>query len=180
MSLTDLASIGSLVSSIAVLVSLVYLGLQIRQNTKHSRALIQQGRAARITESAFRIAELRESDGIEKCFRGDRDVSAKEVARFLNICRSIFVSAEDSFLQHEQGLLGELAFESFEASVRAGIGTAGIAVGWLMTRDMYEPQFRAYMDRMLGDMHVEPGAPSRNVENWMKAVDDLAARGRMA
>jgi hypothetical protein len=41
MSLSDLASIGSFVSGAAVLVSLVYLRLQIRQNTRHSQALIQ-------------------------------------------------------------------------------------------------------------------------------------------
>jgi hypothetical protein len=37
MSLADLASLGSFISGIAVLVSLVYLAQQIRQSTKHSR-----------------------------------------------------------------------------------------------------------------------------------------------
>ncbi|HEY2069308.1 MAG TPA: hypothetical protein VGG48_07125 [Rhizomicrobium sp.] len=180
MSLTDLASIASLISSIAVFVSLVYLGLQIQQGTKHSRALIQQGRAARITESAFRIAELRESDGITRCFSGERDVDPNEIGRFLNICRAIFVSAEDSFLQHQEGLLNGLAFESFEASVRTGIGTAGIAAGWLMTRDMYGPEFRAYMDGMLGDMNVTPGAPMRSLQAWNTVLDELAARPGLA
>jgi hypothetical protein len=45
MSLSDLASISNLVSSVAVLASLVYLAQQIRQNTKHTRTLIQQGRS---------------------------------------------------------------------------------------------------------------------------------------
>ena len=44
MSLSDLASIGSLVSGIAVLVSLVYISQQTKQNSKHTRALIHQGR----------------------------------------------------------------------------------------------------------------------------------------
>src|SRR5580765_5709256 len=94
MSLSDLASIGSLVSGLAVLVSLIYLGLQTHQNAKHSRALIQQGRAARVADTALRIAELRDSDGIDKCFTGARDVSPKDLARFINICRAIFMSAE--------------------------------------------------------------------------------------
>ena len=56
------SSLGSFISGIAVLASLVYLALQIRQNTKHSQALIQQGRAARIADTALRIAELRADD----------------------------------------------------------------------------------------------------------------------
>ena len=74
-------------------------------------------RAARVADTALRIAELRESDGIDRCFQGERNVSPKDLARFTNICRAIFMSAEDSFLQHEQGLLDRTAFESFEASV---------------------------------------------------------------
>jgi len=171
MSLSDLASIGSLVSGIAVLVSLIYLGLQTHQNAKHSRALIQQGRAARIADTSLRVAELRDADGIDKCFQGARDVMPKDLARFLNICRSIFVSAEDSFLQHEQGLLYGVAFESFETSVRAGMDAPGIAAAWIMTRDMYEPQFRAYMNGMLGDMN--DGRQRRALQNWHDALDSL-------
>ena len=37
MSLSDLASIGSLVSGVAVLFSLIFVGIQVRQNTKQMR-----------------------------------------------------------------------------------------------------------------------------------------------
>ena len=57
MSLSDLASIGSFVSGIAVLASLIYLSLQVSQNTKHSRALIQQGRVTGITTNYLTMAD---------------------------------------------------------------------------------------------------------------------------
>jgi hypothetical protein len=142
MSLTDLASIGSLISGAAVLASLVYLAQQTRQSVRHSRAIIQQGRAARIADTSLRLAELRESDAIDKCFQGSQDVSAKDVARFLFMCRAILVSAEDSFFQHQEGLLDDVAFESFESGLKSGLGSVGIAAGWMMTANMYEPQFR--------------------------------------
>ena len=41
MSLNDLASIGSFVSGMAVVISLIYLSIQIRQNTRHERAAMQ-------------------------------------------------------------------------------------------------------------------------------------------
>jgi hypothetical protein len=174
MSLSDLASIGSLASGVAVLVSLIYLGLQTHQNAKHSRALIQQGRAGRIADTSLRVAELRDADGLDTCFRGGRDVTPKDLARFLNTCRAIFVSAEDSFLQHEQGLLDGVAFESFETSLRAGMDSPGIAAAWIMTRDMYEPRFRTYMNGMLGDMKA--GAQKRALQNWNDALDGLTPR----
>ena len=57
MSLSDLASVGSFVSGIAVLVSLIYLALQVRQAEKNQRALIHQGRVAQSTERFLRFAD---------------------------------------------------------------------------------------------------------------------------
>lgn len=173
MSLTDLASIGSLVSGLAVLVSLVYLAQQTRQSVRNSRAQIQQGRAARIADTALRLAELRASDGLEKCFNGSPDVSAQDMARFLNICRAVFISAEDSFFQHEQGLLDDVAFASFVSSLKSGMGARGLAAGWLMTADMYEPQFRAFVTRTSGDLSTTSGT-NRGLEAWKATIAGLS------
>jgi hypothetical protein len=173
MTLTDLASLGSFVSGVAVLVSLVYLSLQIRQNTKHSRALIQQGRAGRIADMSLRLAELRNDNGLDKCFEGASDVSAKDLARFLFVCRSIFASAEDSHLQNMQGLLDGAAYESFVASVKAGMASPGVGAAWLLTRDMYEPHFRAFMDETMGDLPGRSSPEYRRVGAWKSAVAQL-------
>ena len=172
MSLSDLASIGSLASGIAVLVSLVYLSLQIRQNTKHSQALIQQGRAARIADTALRLAELRADDGLNNCFEGAPEASAKDVSRFLNVARAVFISSEDSFLQGEEGLLAATAYESYKASLRAGMGSFGLAAAWILTRDMYEPKYRAFMDEINGD--VNRTTSSRSADTWQSALKSLA------
>ena len=170
MTLSDLASIGSLVSGIAVLASLVYLAQQTRQNVRHSQALIQQGRAARIADTVLRLAELRESDAIDKCFDGSPDVGAKDVARFLFMCRAIFVSAEDSYFQHEQGLLDDMSFGSFESSVKGGMGVAGVAAAWVITAEMYEPQFRDYMNRMLADLKAPSAQSEGGLDRWKRAI----------
>ena len=43
MSLSDLASIGSLVGGLAVVITLVFLSIQTRQTNKNQRSLMQQG-----------------------------------------------------------------------------------------------------------------------------------------
>ncbi len=176
MTLADLSSLGSFISGIAVLVSLVYLSLQIRQNTKHSQALIQQGRAARIADTALRLAELRADDGLNGCFEGMPEASAKDVSRFLNVARAVFISSEDSFLQGEEGLLGPTAFESYKASLRAGMGSPGMAAAWMLTRDVYEPKYRAFMDEINGDLNRT--GSSRSADSWRTALASLAQARR--
>jgi hypothetical protein len=172
MSLSDLASLATFVSSVAVLASLFYLAQQIRQNTKHSQALIQQGRAARITETALRLAELRaEDDGIDNCFAGEPEVDSKALGRFFTVCRAIFASGEDSFYQHGRGLMDEQTFASFEASLRGTMSRSpGLTASWLMYRDSYEPDFRAYMDRILGSITPLDGDPASRTSRWKVAL----------
>lgn len=171
MTLSDLASIGSLISDVAVLASLIYLAQQTRQNVRNSQALIQQGRAARIADTALRLVELRADPAINKCMNGSPDVGDQDVGRFLNLCRAVFVSAEDSYFQRERGLMDDLTFASFEASIRSGMGSLGIGAGWLLTREMYEPQFRAYMDHMLDETAASIGMQSRTLVNWRAVLE---------
>ena len=71
MSLSDLASFGSLVSSVAVLVSLVFIGLQIRQSNRNQRSLMQQGRSARNVELLARLSDPRLSDIMLRVSKGE-------------------------------------------------------------------------------------------------------------
>src|SRR5437764_15388103 len=63
MSLADLAS---LASSVAVVVSLLFLGQQIRQSNRNQRSLMQQGRSARNVELLSRRSDPRVSDVISR------------------------------------------------------------------------------------------------------------------
>jgi hypothetical protein len=61
MSLSDLASLGSFVSGVAVLASLVYFQLrqvnaQVRQTEKNQQALIRQARTDRVTSTNIGLA----------------------------------------------------------------------------------------------------------------------------
>lgn len=49
MTLSDLATFSTALSGLAVTASLIYLAVQTHQATKHTKALIHQGNAARIT-----------------------------------------------------------------------------------------------------------------------------------
>ena len=136
-----------------MLVSLIYLSLQIRQNTKHSRALIQQGRAARICQSLSDMAELDWTDGMDACFAGEQSVSPKDLRKFNFLARTYFVSAEDSFLQHQEGLMDHQVFEGFEGLMRSGlIASPGFRKAWKISRLSYVPAFRAYIDRLVAEV----------------------------
>jgi hypothetical protein len=165
MNLSDLASVGSFVSGVAVLASLVYLSLQIRQNTKHSRALIQQGRAARICESLTHLAEFDWSDGMDACLAGTPGVNPRDLRRFIFIVRTFFVSAEDSFLQHQEGLMDRQVFEAFESFLQSSLNASpGFRKAWKISRLSYVPAFRDYIDRLVVAAKADVISPT--LDQW--------------
>ena len=168
MTLSDLASVGSLISSVAVLISLIYLGLQMRQNARHSQALIQQGRASRTVEILTRWAEFDWSDGMEACLSGSPDVNARDLRRFISLMRAYFVNYEDSFLQHRQGLLDDHAFGNVETALRLTMRGPGHRTAWTVVRELFDQPFQDYMDGIIG---ATTGAPAPPVlDRWRAAA----------
>jgi hypothetical protein len=117
--------------------------------------------------------EFNLSDKLGKCYECRLDVSEEDLRAFLPLCRANFVSAEDCFLQHQEGLLSGLAFESFEHALKATLKPPGFRIAWKITRDYYEPEFRGYMDRIVADMD---SAPAMNrLALWKDAVAEASA-----
>src|SRR5262249_14451499 len=120
MSLSDLASLGSFVSGVAVLVSLVFLYFQIRQvsaqveqSEKNQQAAIRQARVTRIFDWHMGLTDAAIADVWRRGLEGNEDLSETELAQFTTVMRALFLHAEDSFYQHEAGLLNEAAFVTF-------------------------------------------------------------------
>src|SRR5689334_18120021 len=115
MDLTDLASIATVISGTAVVVSLIYLALQVQQNTKHTRALIHQGRIARSVGLHLNLAEPHFADAWIVA-SGAAVTPAESLRRQFWLSGFAYeLSWEDTFLQHELGLLAEEQFSDFRA-----------------------------------------------------------------
>jgi hypothetical protein len=175
MSLSDLASLGSFVSGVAVLVSLIYLALQVRQAERNQRGLMQQGRAERVADHTLRMAEPGLAEVYWKGVNKPEDLSIAELDRFVSICRASFLSAEDSVLQHKAGLLDEASYRAFLAGWRFVAALPGICAAWQITSQLYGSDFSTVMDEL-----TREALPSRSDDErlglWKAAVRSVRAR----
>src|SRR5262249_49939347 len=123
---SDLASIGTLASSIAVFVSLIYVGLQMRQNAKHTRALIHQGRVARIVDFQLRCAEPSLSAAIVAGNGLEATQTTVREQQFHWFCLALFMSMEDTFDQNTEGLIGQKQFADLKRGLSGSISEPGL------------------------------------------------------
>jgi hypothetical protein len=70
-SLDVLADLASLASSVAVLISLLFLGLQIRQSNRNQRSLMQQGRSTRNVDLLSRLGDPKVSQTFVRVAQGE-------------------------------------------------------------------------------------------------------------
>ena len=168
MSFSDLASIGSFVSGAAVLVSLIYLALQVRQAERNQRALMQQGRANRVSDGCMRMAEPALSLVYSKGRGGDENLTLEQLDQFMNICRSAFLSGEDSFLQHLSGQLDATAYNSFVAGARSIFTLPGMRAAWRLSFHQYGNEFARFMDGILKE--TQPVKENDRLAQWIEVV----------
>ena len=167
--LADAATIAGIVSSAALTISLIYVALQVRQAEKNQRGLMQQGRANRLDALLLNMAEPQLATVWLKGSQTPADFSALELEQFLLICRAVFLSAEDSFLQHKAGLLDDAAFRSFSLGARGQLmGSLGARAAWRLLAHQFGPEFVAFMEEQLAHAAALE-APNHN-EQWSAAL----------
>ena len=117
MTLSDLASIATVVSGVAVLVSLIYLSLQTRQNTRHIRALLWQGAADRGVSMNLTMAD----EKLAAAFIAANGVVPTPEAimqrQFQLQCTALYAQIDDLFAQWNDGLIDDNRFSRFRALI---------------------------------------------------------------
>ena len=157
MTLTDLASIGTLVSSVAVLVSVIYLAQQTRQNTRHTRALIHQGRVTQASDYLARFAaDPALLEAVGGGFAGDERLSDIQIARYHFTQISQFLTIEDHYFQHRDGLIADTRHNGLMRSLRNWFRTPGFRASWMIARGNFDGTFQDFMDAAMNEVEVAP------------------------
>lgn len=163
MSFSDLASIGGFVSGVAVVVSLVFLALQMRQTNANQKSLMQQGRSARTVDMLMKMSEPVLSETIVNAFGGGSDEPARIFAFYSFAC-ACFWNYEDSFLQFRARTLDARGWATDELTLRGLLGNPAYRAVWRMARAGMNADYRDYLDRLMRE--IQPSEPRDVAQVW--------------
>src|SRR5215470_13080603 len=148
MSLSQLGEIGSFVSGVAILTSLIFLYFQLRQINhqvkqaeKNQQSVIRQGRATRTAGILMAGTDPSLADAFVKGTFGADDISPTQLSQFSAACRATFINSEDTFYQHKDGLLDEATFDGFVAGMKGTWRYPGFRAQWKGVRKNYGTEF---------------------------------------
>jgi hypothetical protein len=160
MVLSDLASIATAISGLAVTASLIYVGIQTKQNVGHTRALIYQGTAARTTNL---LLGFMNAEAVTAWIEGNGGTPTPELIRqrqFYSHCGIAMIAMEDYFSQHEDGLLSDEQFSRASATFRERLREPGLRAYCLKHREAMTkaaPRYCAFIDSLCAGEPMAPG-----------------------
>ena len=156
MTLADLAAIGSFISGLAVLISLIFLYFQlrqvneqVRQAEKNQRALMNQGSVTRLVET-LRWSPL--SNGVDlrvQVSSGKTDLSAEEIFHLARWLRMMLLNGQDAYVQYKSGLADQITFDASMNQVRTMMARPVYRALWKMRRTSFAPEWMTYVDRLI-------------------------------
>ena len=167
MSLTDLTSLASLVSSVAVLVSLLFIGLQIRQSNRNQRSLMQQGRSARNVELLSRLSDPRLSDVMLRVSNGET-LTDTDYFVLYGYMASVFWSYEDCFFQFHSGMLDAKSWASDVTTLRRLLGNPAYRSVWRFARGGIGDEYRSFLDGLAAE--AKHNAPAKLVDTLKQYI----------
>lgn len=157
LSLGNLALVSEIISSIAVVMSLLILAVQIRENTRVLRGQQHFATNQLLSQISLMFAENEGLAAISvKARSGVGALNDVERRRFDAALGHVFSTWEYAYYQHANGALDSEVWVGLTADMRAAfVDSQGVVESWRSARGSFGPAFRQYVDQgLLGEPSV--------------------------
>ena len=150
MTIQDLGSLGEFIAAIATLGTLVYLAVQIRQNTRMMR--VSTHHAMKTAYNTLHVAFGSDPVVSSLLDRGSGDYSQlnrDERFRYAVLMRASFGLHNDMFLQLQERLLSEDEWASQSRAIAKALAPPGARAWWERDAEIFPKEFRQEVARIL-------------------------------
>ena len=157
MTLEDLGNLGDFVGGIAVLATLVYLAVQVRQNNRLLRANTASVRAASSTAINERLVgvnqSLVEDQSLAEVFvrelSSPGSISGADRVRLDVLLQSMFISLENIMKMAQSGAIEPHDWEPWSRHLHFWLKNPAVRAWWDRQRSPFGRDFRAHVETLL-------------------------------
>ena len=141
-----IGAIGEIVGASAVVVSLVYLALQIRSQNKQEKlsALREMSRELRGTTAMFANNDM--SDIFVRANEDYSSLTDAESVQLIVLTTNIFRAWENAFLESKVGNLDESVWQGLSRDYTQTMGIPSFQYIWGLRKQNFDSEFQKYVD----------------------------------
>ncbi len=148
--LTDLASIAQIVGAVAVIVSLVYVAIQVKSNSIAVRS--GSGNAANVAVQSWYLelgANQQASDLYIKAMTSDEPLAKEEEFQFIVLTHALMLAFQNSYFLATERTIDTDLREAMTVPIMAVKDLPGLQRYWRQRRNYFLPGFATYVDGLL-------------------------------
>ncbi len=174
MTLGEIAQIGEILGGIGILGSLIFVGLQVRQNTETIRASTLQLNTDYWSTFLTNVAHPQFVKTYGKGLTGD-DLDQTEFSQFFLLMRAYLLGLENQHYQYLHGLLDAEKYSSYELALgEQAFAFPGLRAMWKIVRHTYSDEFVTFVDKQIA---ATPAHQESVFRKWKALVEaDRSAR----
>lgn len=148
--LSKMASIAEIVGAFAVVISLVYVGLQVNQSVGATRSASVNDANVGLQSWYLEVGSNEQTSAL--FYRGlmsDVALPAEQEFQFLMIFHGVFLAFQNSYWLAEEGTLNLELLDALTAAVLGVKDTPGMRRYWRQRRSYLNASFAEYVDQLL-------------------------------
>jgi|TARA_B110000977_G_scaffold200680_1_gene292101 hypothetical protein len=150
MSLQDWASIAEIVGGIAVIVSLIYVGLQVNDSTSAIRSSAASDATKTMQSWYLEMGRNRQASDIwYNAMTSAEPLPARDEFQFMMSMHTAILGMQNSYLLSKEGTLDEEFREAVTTAIVAVKDMPGMARYWKQRKGFFHTGFAEYVDGLL-------------------------------
>jgi len=165
--LEDLGNIGEFVGAVAVVISIIYLAVQVHRNTEAVDTTIDFSYVEFYFHWLDSFSSQEQTEIIVRGLENPEQLSDAEAVVF-SVALVRFVTFNEALLQmHARGVISEERWQVMRTDVVSFLGTIGGRLWWRTNRQGFTISLGTFIDDALADSSIKP----YSVAHWRDGSD---------
>ena len=153
-----ISAISQLIGSLAVVLSVLYLAVQVHQSTRVAKVAMQDAAATALRDVTKPLMENAELERIWRVgLENLNALSDQDQARFFHAAYQFLKAFETIHFHYVYGLMDRQLWEGWRGLLRHYVAAPGIAHYWKLRPEVFSERFRKFVDAL------EPPTKQRTV-----------------
>ena len=164
--LSEISSVAEIIGAIAIVVSLIYVGIQVSDSTLAVRSATANETAAAISAWYSDVGTSPQASevfltGISR----PEDLTVAETAQFIYLLHGLMLQYQAAFYVAEEGTLDRELQQSIVNTLQGTREQPGFLLYWQQRGDLFEPRFKAFVDDLIAN-----GTTNTNLEQLYRQL----------
>jgi hypothetical protein len=163
--LTEIANIAEVIGAFAIVISLIYVGVQVADSTRAVRSASANETSSAMSSWYLQVGNDPQSSKVyRRGIAAPETLSEDEVIQFIFLTHAVFIQYQTAYYLSQEGTLDIELQESITSAILGVREQPGFKLYWGQRNFLFKPDFRRYVD-----MLVAEGATNKDMEQLYKS-----------